>query len=89
MKRVLAATAMMAMMASLAGPAAAQQRGGMMSQGNHKTPLELQYEREKREQVENEKAYNEQMQRMKSTGPAARNDPWAGVRPSNETNAKR
>jgi hypothetical protein len=79
---------MMAMMASLAGPAAAQ-RGGAMSQGNHKTPLELQYEREKRDQEANEKAYNEQMQRMKSTGPAARNDPWAGVRPPNETNAKR
>jgi hypothetical protein len=86
MKRVLAATATMVMMAALAGPAAAQ-RG--MSQGNHKTPLELQYEREKRDQEANEKAYNEQMQRMKSSGPAAKNDPWAGVRPPNETNAKR
>jgi hypothetical protein len=86
MKRVFAATAMMVMVASLAGPAAAQKG---MSQGNHKTPLELQYEREKRDQEANEKAYNDQMQRMKSTGPAARNDPWAGVRPGNETNAKR
>ena len=34
-----------------------------MSQGNHKTPLELQYEREKREQEANEKAYNDQMKR--------------------------
>jgi hypothetical protein len=76
----------MAMMASLAGPAAAQ-RG--MSQGNHKTPLELQYEREKRDQEANEKAYNDQMKRMKSEGPAAKSDPWAGVRPANETNAKR
>jgi hypothetical protein len=86
MKRVFAATAMMVMVASLAGPAAAQ-RG--MSQGNHKTPLELQYEREKRDQEANEKAYNDQMQRMKSSGPAAKNDPWAGVRSPNETNAKR
>jgi hypothetical protein len=77
---------MIVMAASLAGTAAAQ-RG--MSQGNHKTPLELQYEREKRDQEANEKAYNEQMQRMKSSGPAAKNDPWAGVRPANETNAKR
>jgi hypothetical protein len=86
MKRIFAATAVMAMMASLAGPAAAQ-RG--MSQGNHKTPLELQYEREKRDQEANERAYNEQMQRMRSSGPAAKSDPWAGVRPANETNAKR
>lgn len=86
MKRVLAATAMMVMVASLAGPAAAQKG---MSQGNHKTPLELQYEREKRDQEANEKAYNDQMQRMKSSGPAAKTDPWAGVRPPNETNAKR
>jgi hypothetical protein len=78
----------MMIMAALAAPAAAQ-RGGAMSQGNHKTPLELQYEREKRDQEANEKAYNDQMQRMKSSGPAAKNDPWAGVRSPNETNAKR
>jgi hypothetical protein len=77
---------MTVMMASLAGPAAAQ-RG--MSQGNQKTPLDLQYERERQDQEANEKAYNEQMKRMKSQGPAAKSDPWAGVRPTNETNAKR
>ncbi len=77
----------MVMMASLAGPAAAQ-RGGAMSQGNHKSPLELQYEREKREQVENERAYDDYMKRNKSGAPTAKSDPWAGVRPS-ETNAKR
>lgn len=86
MKRVFAATTMIVMMVLLAGPAAAQ-RG--MSQGNQKTPLELQYEREKQEQEANEKAYNEQMKRSRSTGPAAKTDPWAGVRPANETNAKR
>ena len=88
MKRVFAATATMVMMAALAGPATAQ-RGGAMSQGNHKTPLELQYERERREQVENEKAYDDYMKRNKSGAPTAKNDPWAGVRPPNETNAKR
>jgi hypothetical protein len=86
MKRLFAATAMMAMGASLTGPAAAQKVG---SQGAHKTPLELQYEREKQEQEANERAYNEHMKRSKSTSPAAKADPWAGVRPANETNAKR
>ena len=87
MKRVLAATAAMVMMASLAGPAAAQK--GSLGMGDQKTPLQLQYEREKQEQEANEKAYNEHMKRNKSTGPAAKTDPWAGVRPANETNAKR
>jgi hypothetical protein len=86
MKRVLAATATLVMMASLAGPAVAQKG---MSQGSHKTPLELQYERERQDQEANEKAYNEHMKRSKSSAPAAKNDPWAGVRPANETNAKR
>ena len=87
MKRVFAATATMVMMAALAGPTVAQKAG---SQGGpHKTPLELQYERERQEQEANEKAYNEHMKRSKSTSPAAKNDPWAGVRPANETNAKR
>jgi len=86
MKQVLAATAVMVVMASLAGPAAAQK---MMSQGNNKTPLQLQYEREKLEQEENERAYNEHMKRSKTTSPTAKTDPWAGVRPANETNAKR
>jgi hypothetical protein len=89
MKRVFAATALMVMMASLAGPAAAQKASQGLSQGNHKTPLELQYERERQEQEANERAYNEHMKRSKSTGPAAKADPWAGVRPANETNAKR
>src|ERR1044071_3926392 len=87
MKRVLAAAAIMGVMASLVGPAAAQ-RG--MSQGEHKTPLELQYERERQDQLANEKAYNEQMKRLKSQAPAAaKTDPWASVRPATETNAKR
>jgi Ni/Co efflux regulator RcnB len=81
MKRLLAAAAMMAV---LAGPAAAQ-----MSQGKHKTPLELQYDKERQEQQANEQAYNEHMKRSKSQGSTPKADPWAGVRPTNDTNAKR
>jgi hypothetical protein len=81
MKRILAAAAMMAV---LVAPAASQ-----MSQGNQKTPLDLQYEKEAQEQKANEKAYNDQMKRLKSQAPAAKTDPWAGVRPAADTNAKR
>jgi Ni/Co efflux regulator RcnB len=81
MKRFLAAAAIMAV---LAGPAAAQ-----MSQGQQKTPLQLQYEKERQDQQANEQAYNEHMKRSKSQGVAPKADPWAGVRPANDTNAKR
>jgi hypothetical protein len=86
MKRVLAVTATMVMMAALAAPAAAQK---VYSQGNNKDPLQLQYEREKMDQAENERAYNEHMKRAKTAAPTAKTDPWAGVRPATETNAKR
>jgi hypothetical protein len=83
MKRILAAAAMML---ALAAPAASQ-----MSQGNQKTPLDLQYERERQDQQANERAYNDQMKRLKSQAPTtAKTDPWAGVRPPSEpANAKR
>jgi len=56
-----------------------------MGQQREKTPLDLQYEKERIEQQENERAYNEQMKRMKTQGgPAAKADPWAGVRPTTE-----
>lgn len=71
------------MMAALVAPAASQ-----MSQGAQKTPLDLQYEKERQDQQANERAYNEQMKRLKSQAPTnAKTDPWAGVRPANETNA--
>ena len=71
-------------MAALVAPAASQ----MGNQGKQKTPLDLQYEREAQDQQANERAYNEQMKRLKSQAPAnAKTDPWAGVRPANETNA--
>ena len=75
-------------MAALVAPAASQ----MGNQGKAPTPLDLQYERERQEQQANEKAYNDQMKRLKSQAPTnAKNDPWAGVRPAetNTTNAKR
>ena len=83
MKRILAAVAMTV---ALAAPAASQ-----MSQGNQKTPLELMYEKEAQDQQANERAYNEQMKRLKAQAPTnAKTDPWAGVRPPSETtNAKR
>jgi hypothetical protein len=83
MKRVLAAAALIALLVT---PAAAQMgsRTGM-GQQREKTPLDLQYEKERIEQQENERAYNEQMKRMKTQGsPAAKADPWAGVRPPAE-----
>jgi type II secretory pathway pseudopilin PulG len=85
MKRVIVAAA--AMMAALAAPAFAQFSG---SQDAQKTPLQLQYEREARDQRDNEKAYNDQIRRLKAQKPTAKSDPWAGVRSSDETgNTKR
>jgi hypothetical protein len=89
MKRIFAAAAMIAL---LAAPAAAQMgsRSGAGQQQREKTPLDLQYEKERIEQQENERAYNEQMKRMKSQAPTTKTDPWAGVRPTTDsTNAKR
>jgi hypothetical protein len=82
MKRVLAAAAMIAVFAA---PAAAQMgsRSGF-GQQREQTPLDRQYEKERQDQQENERAYNEQMKRMKTQGPTAKTDPWAGVRPTNE-----
>lgn len=69
-----------AMLATLSGPVYAQ----FSTPGSgHKTPLQLQYEREEAEQRENERQYNTQMKRLKEQAPAAvANDPWRKVRPS-------
>jgi len=75
------------MIAALAAPAVAQFSG---AQQKEKTPLDLQYERERKDQEANEKAYNDQMKRLKAQNPTAKSDPWAGVRPASESNgAKR
>ena len=81
MKRILA----VAMMGILAGPAYAQ----MGMSGGHKTPLQLQYEREDQERKESERAYEQQMKRLKAQPPAGGpRDPWAGVRPAPEPNKR-
>jgi hypothetical protein len=83
MKRILAMSAMIGM---LAGPAYSQ----LNMNSGHKTPLQLKYEKEDLEKKESERAYNEQMKRLKSQAPTpSQHDPWAGVRPTPETNSRR
>ena len=81
--RYLLATAMT--MAMLAGPAYSQ----FNPNGQSKDPLTLKYEREDNERKENEKAYNETMKRLKAQQPAAKADPWSGVRPGSDGAGKR
>jgi len=75
MGRVLSATILIA---ALTAPALAQVSTG----GKQPTPLDLQYERERKDQEANAKAYEEHMKRQKSLGSssAAKSDPWAGAR---------
>jgi hypothetical protein len=69
-------------LAMLAGPAHA-----FDTAGESKDPLTLKYEREEKERKENERAYNEQMKRLKAQAPTTtKSDPWSGVR---ATDAKR
>jgi hypothetical protein len=84
MRYVLAAAIVTAI--ALPAPARAQ----MGSTAPQKTPLQLQYEREKKEQDDNERDYNAQMKRLKGQGPATTSsDPWKGVRPTADSPAKR
>jgi len=84
MKRILATSMMMGM---LAGPASSQMS---MGGGEHKTPLQLKYEREDQERKESERAYDQTMKRLKTQAPAqAKSDPWAGVRPAPEPATRR
>ena len=72
-------------LAVLAIPARAQ-----FSNGSDKTQLQYKYEREDQERKDNEKAYNDTMRRIRSTGPAPKTDPWRSVRPAETpTNDKR
>jgi hypothetical protein len=58
--------------------------------GESKDPLTLKYEREARERADAEKAYNDQMKRLKAQAPTkAKVDPWSNVRPASDTTAKR
>ncbi len=68
-------------MAMLMGPAYSQ----FNPNGQSKDPLTLKYEREDAEKKENEKAYNDTMQRLKKQQPTnAKADPWSGVRPGSD-----
>ena len=59
-------------------------------QGESKDPLTLKYEREAREKADAEKAYNEQMKRLKAQAPTkAKVDPWSNVRPTADNSTKR
>jgi hypothetical protein len=84
MKCMLVASVIIGM---LTGPAYSQvSLGG----GGQKTPLQLKYDKEDQERKDSERAYDEQMKRLKSQAPAAaKRDPWAGVRPAPEPNSKR
>jgi hypothetical protein len=71
---------------AFSAPARAQFGGGEKV----KTPLDLKYEHEERERKDNERAYNEQMKRLKAQGAASTSsDPWKGVRPNTDSSAKR
>jgi hypothetical protein len=85
MRYLLAAMVMLAM---LGGPAYSQVSMGNTNDTNeaNKDPLQLQYEREKRERDQNEKSYNETMKRLKGQAPvSAKSDPWKIVRPNTPT----
>ena len=83
MRYVLAAAVMMT---TLAGPAYSQ----MTMNSDQKDPLQAMYERQDKEKADIERDYNATMKRLKGQGAApASSDPWQGVRPARETNAKR
>ena len=68
----------------LGGSASAQQENEA-----NKDPYKLMLEREANERKENERAYNEQMKRLKAQNPTqTSSDPWKKVRPA-DTPAKR
>jgi hypothetical protein len=79
MRRVLTAALALAV---LAGPVYAQDE-------RQKDPAELERERQKKEMEDNERAYNETVRRTRTTAPAAKVDPWRGVRPADNSSSKR
>lgn len=85
MRYLFAAVLAMAM-AIPSGRAYAQ----MSINSSQKDPLTLKYEREENERKDNEKAYNDTMKRLKGQPPAAtKSDPWAKMRPANDSTVKR
>jgi hypothetical protein len=70
-------------LAMLATPGYAQ-----VKMGPEKDPLQLQYEQEQKAREQAEKDYDATMKRTRSSAPAAKVDPWRGVRPAENTGAK-
>jgi hypothetical protein len=94
MRPFFAAVVMMAILAGTAySPRPAYSESKPSAQDvapENRDPLELKYERERREREENEKAYNATMKRLKGQAPAVTNsDPWKQVRPADNSTAKR
>jgi hypothetical protein len=85
MRRVLAAATMMAI---LTGSAYAQAN---MTGAGPKDPLRQKYEEEAKHREQVEKDYNATMKRLKAQGPTTttNSDPWRGVRPADDSTAKR
>ena len=54
-----------------------------------KTPLDLIYEQQERDQKQAEKDYNDAMRRTRGQAPQAKNDPWRTIRPSEPAKSKR
>ena len=78
------------MMAMLAGPAYSQKGQSQDIHPANRDPFQLKLEREKKEQEENEKAYNAQMKRLKGQEATPTNsDPWKNVRPASDPAPKR
>jgi len=80
--RVVLASALV--LAILIGPVRAQ----ISSNAPQMDPLQLQYEAERRDRLENERKYNETMKHIRTPAPTTKADPWRGVR-SDETNNKK
>jgi hypothetical protein len=95
MRPFLAAVVTMAILAGSAySPRPAYSQGSKPSAQDvdpaNRDPLELKYERERREREENERQYNATMKRLKGQAPAATSsDPWKQVRPTDNSTAKR
>jgi hypothetical protein len=83
--KMFVATVVIATM--LAGPACAQ-----MGKGNpsaEKDPRRERAAKEEKEQAAVEKEYNATMERTRPTGPAPKVDPWAHMRPGDNSNTRR
>ena len=78
--------AMAAIGTMLAGPACAQMGKGPSSE---KDPRREQAAKAEKESAAIEKEYNATMERTRPTGPAPKVDPWAHMRPGDNSNTRR